>query len=115
MAVLVGSTSAWAQFAVELSGVEWTPELSAPVVIGASGCDKDVLRVSLSGGIPGNDYVVYDAFFGPFGWTYTGVLGQFPVAPNGDGITQADVLDPRAWGFDHIQVIQISPNQGRGE
>lgn len=111
MALLVGSTSAWAQFPVDLSGVEWTPELSAPVVIGASGCDKDVLRVSLSGGIPGNDYVVYDAFFGPFGWTYTGVLGQFPVAPNGEGITQADVLDPRAWGFDHIQVIQISPNQ----
>ncbi|MEW6430684.1 MAG: hypothetical protein AB1730_04175, partial [Myxococcota bacterium] len=60
MAVLVGSTIARAQFDGDLSGVEWTPELSAPVVIGASGCDKNILRVSLSGGIPGNEYVVFD-------------------------------------------------------
>lgn len=108
MAVLVSSTSARAQFDVDLSGVEWTPELSAPVVIGASGCDKDILRVSLSGGIPGNEYVVYDAYWTGSGWNYNSLLGQFPVAPNGDGITQADVLDPRAWGFDHLQVIQVS-------
>ena len=108
MALLVGSTSAWAQFPVDLSGVEWTPELSAPVVIGASGCDKDVLRVSVTGGIAGNEYIVWDAFPSPFGLQTRDMLGQFAVAPNGDGITQADVADPRLYGFDQIVVQQVS-------
>lgn len=109
MTVLVGSTSAWAQFDVDLSGVEWTPQLSPPVVIGASGCDKDILRVSLSGGIPGNEYEVWDGVLVPNGVFTLDSLGTFPVAPNADGITQADVDDPRKYGLNLIVAIQRSP------
>lgn len=114
MAALAGSTSAWAQFDVDLSGVEWTPDLSAPVVIGASGCDNDVLRVSVTGGIPGNQYEVWDALVLPNGIFMKDWLGTFPVAPNGDGITQADIEDPRKYGQDLIVAFQRSSTKDSG-
>lgn len=106
--LLLVASSARAQFDVDLSGVEWTPELSAPVVIGASGCDKGILRVSLSGGLPGNEYLVWTAAPLPNGVFTPDLLGQFPVAPNADGITQADIYDPRLFGFDQITAQQVS-------
>ncbi|MEW5741731.1 MAG: hypothetical protein AB1938_22620 [Myxococcota bacterium] len=91
-ALFAGPASA--QFTVDLSGVEPTPVLSPPGILGASNCENSVLRVSLTGGLPGNDYEVWDAFRGPYGWQANSRLGRFPVAPNGEGVTQADVLDP---------------------
>lgn len=103
-ALFAGPASA--QFTVDLSSVEPTPVLSPPVILGASNCDNAVLCVSLTGGLPGNDYEVWDAFRGPYGWQANGLLGRFAVAPNSEGVTQADVWDPSP--VRHIIARQVS-------
>lgn len=110
-AVLTGAPAS-AQFPVDLSGAEPTQALSPPGVLGGSNCDKGILRVSLSGGLPGNSYVVYSAIQLPQGGIMlVGWLGGFLVAPNDDGFTQADVDDPRlqGGGVDGIVAVQTSP------
>ncbi|MEW5743154.1 MAG: hypothetical protein AB1938_29840 [Myxococcota bacterium] len=86
---------------------------SAPVILGASHCDGDVIRVSLTGGRPGATYVVTEYLPG-VGFIYLNQLGQFPAAPNADGVTQADVQDPRLYGNDSITAFVVDQQQLSG-
>jgi hypothetical protein len=95
-----------AQALVDISAAEITTEVSPPVILGASNCGSGTMFVSLTGGLPGFTYVVYEAVPGPF---YLSVLGSGPVSPNSDGITRIEVIDPRPAGASSIAAVL---NQG---
>ena len=106
--LLVGllAQTANAQFPISLKEAEPSKLRSAPMIVGASNCGNGTMIVSLSGGEAGAEYVVWDALPGPH---YGTELGGGPVAPNAQGYTQIEVLDPRSWGSTHLAAVIRTP------
>lgn len=66
--------------------------------------------VSLQGGLPGFEYVIWDVV----GGFYSSEFAGGAVSPNAAGITQLEIPDPRAWGVTQIAAVQRNQNQASG-
>ncbi len=104
--VVLWAAGAMAQVTVPapLDVIPLKGQISPPIIAGAGNCSKTDWRISLTGGVPGGTYEVFEAL-NPA--TFVSSVGVFPVAPNQDGVTVVDVT--LSIGLPALVAMQTSP------